>query len=171
MLVHRGRHRVCLHLNILLDFLLLVALGLVFEVVAGHVDELVLEELAVSERAELLAELEVLGVAVLLALALELVVLGLGELRRQVVLSLEDRDRLGSLRTPLLARLGSQYLRDLLWICLFLVGTPRIRLAFGLLDVCWLFSELLVDVLLGFDRQLLRLDQMSFLQIFFSAFR
>lgn len=55
-----GRHGVGLHLDVLLYLILLILDGFTLEVVPCHVDELVLEELAISEGAELLTQLEIL---------------------------------------------------------------------------------------------------------------
>lgn len=76
--VGAGVHRVGLHFDVLLDLVLLLSLDFLLEV--GVAVEFVAEELAVGESGELLAEFDVLRVAVLVALAFKALVLGLGEL-------------------------------------------------------------------------------------------
>ncbi len=55
-----GRHGIGLHLNVLLNLILLILNGLTFKLVSRHVYEFILEEFAVSEGAKLLTQFKVL---------------------------------------------------------------------------------------------------------------
>ena len=166
-----GWHRVGLYFDVLLYLIFLVLDGFAFEVMSRHVDELVFEELAISEGAELLTQLKILWITVLLALALEVIVFSLWKFGSQVVFSLENGHCLGSVDASLLTSLRHHILGEIFrGRCLFLARPPRVWLTLSLLLLLWFFSNQLFVGLLRLHWYLLCLDELSLFEVLFSTF-